>query len=79
MNSLFGPLGRDNCVYFYFLSILFFISFIIILLLFLFTIIKNPKYLNKQLVLNTIFGLIYTILPYYVNRLMYSICINSLR
>jgi hypothetical protein len=79
MNSLFGPLGRDNCVYFYFLSILFFISFIIILLLFLFTIIKNPKYLNKQLVLNTIFGLVYTILPYYVNRLMYSICVNSLR
>jgi hypothetical protein len=77
MNSLFGPLGREYCVYFYFLSILFFVMFATYLLMTVVNIVRNPKMVNGKMLLNSVFLLIYTLVPYYVNRLMYTMCVNS--
>jgi hypothetical protein len=79
MNTLFGPLGKVNCLYFYFLSILFFVIFIIILLNRVYKIIKQYKKLNSDFYITSIIILVYTLIPYYINRLMYSVCVNSLR
>ena len=79
MNNLFGPLGKEYCVYFYALSILFFISFVLSAGFILYKIVKNPKDLSGKFLLNSVFVLIYTLIPYYVNRLLYTMCINSVR
>ena len=79
MNSLFGPLGQEYCIYFYFLSIFFFVTFVGYFLITIVNIIRNPKIVNGQMLLNSALLLIYTLVPYYVNRLMYTMCINSVR
>ena len=77
MNTLFGPLGREYCSYFYFLSILFFVAFASYLIITIVNMIRNPKIVNGQMLLNSSLLLIYTLVPYYVNRLMYTMCLNS--
>ena len=79
MNSLFGPLGQEYCIYFYFLSIFFFVAFAAYFLITIVNIIRNPKIVNGQMLLNSALLLIYTLVPYYVNRLMYTMCVNSVR
>ena len=79
MNELFGPLGKEWCIYFYVLSIFFFASFIISAGFMLYKIAKNPKDLSVMFFFNSVFVLLYTLIPYYVNRLLYTMCMYSLR
>ena len=73
MNSLFGPLHKDYCNYYYVLSILWFIAFIgAILSLVLVTTFKKRGSIF-YLKLTAILGLFY-----FLNRLLHAMCVNSL-
>ncbi len=78
MNKLFGPLGKEYCVYFYLLTILFFLSFVISIIFTVLKIVKNPKIVNMKFLFSSSVLIMYTLIPYYVNRLMYTMCINSI-
>ena len=79
MDNLFGPLGKEFCIYYYVLSILSFISFIIATFFILFKIVKNPKSVNSDFLFKSGLIILYTIIPYYINRLLYTMCINSVK
>ena len=73
LNDLFGPLHLSYCRYFYVLSIFSFFSFVGCLLTCGYNLL-NKKKINVNLLLilaNSFFG-------YFVNRLLYSMCIGSL-
>ena len=80
MNKYFGPLNKDWCIYFYFLSIIFFVSFVISLVTILGVLLYKPSELfTFKFLFHTVLVLLYSIVPYFVNRLLYSMCTSSLR
>ena len=74
MDYIFGPLGAEYCNYFYFLSVLSFITFIMVLvsvLIHVFSSKKSVDYVQMVLISFQPF------LAYFVNRLFYTMCMNS--
>jgi len=73
IHDLFGPLPLNYCRYFYVLSIFSFISLVGCVLGCGYNMLNNKK-INVNLILvltNSFFG-------YFVNRLLYSMCVSSL-
>jgi hypothetical protein len=72
INSLFGSLSKDYCVYFYYLSILGFLFLLIVLITSIYIGITKNKGLNFYLKMLSIclgYGIFY-----FQNRLLYSMC-----
>lgn len=78
MNSYFGPLGKEYCTYFYVLSIIFGIGFVISLLSIGSFIVMNHKKVDAMFVANSIMVLFNAFLAYLVNRLLNTMCVKSL-
>ena len=76
--SIYGPLDKQSCIYFFVLTILFFITFIIIIISGLIFSIKNYKNINKIYIFRGILLLFNAFMAYFVNRLLYNMCIRSL-
>ena len=72
LESLFGPMGKDNCVVFQVVSVFSFIMFITILLLG----VLNAK--KHKSVLAFIGVITSPLAMYYIYRLFFSMCIGSL-
>ena len=75
MEYLFGPLDKGYCVYFYYLSIIFFAIFAISFFLVVVNLLSKKKsmsFTSIYLVLTQPF------LMYFINRLYYSMCVRSL-
>jgi hypothetical protein len=70
--DLFGPLSKDYCLYFYFLSIAGFVFFAFILIMTLIIGIRNKKGFNFYMKM-LVAALIYLVF-YFQNRLLYSMC-----
>ena len=77
MQDYFGPLGQEYCLYFYILSIIFFILFILSIIGVVGALSMNYKKLNTMFVLNSAFLILNTLLAYFVNRLLNTMCVNS--
>ena len=77
MQDFFGPLGQEFCLYFYILSIIFFILFILSIIGVVVALSMNYKKLNTMFVLNSAFLILNTLLAYFVNRLLNTMCVNS--
>ena len=77
MNGLFGPLSKNYCIYFYGMSILFFIFFIMAVFRIAMKLFKGSSKLDSNFYVNSVAVLFYTLLVYLLNRLMYTMCINS--
>ena len=75
-NDIFGPLSRKYCLYFYYLSVIGFIFFVLILVssLYIGITTKRDNVFFYQMMLAS---LGYIVL-YFQNRLLYSMCVNSL-
>lgn len=75
-DQLFGPLDRKYCLYFYYLSIfgLLLLVFLIISSLYIVLTSKNSGVFGFQM----IFAVLTYAIFYFQNRLMYSMCVNSL-
>ena len=77
VNAYFGPLNKDWCVYFQILSMFFLFMFVTSAILAVTLGIKNIKKLNFMTVLHAVALLGNTLLAYFVNRLLHTMCLNS--
>jgi len=78
LNDLFTPLDKKYCDYFYYLSVITYCFFIFMVLSLIWGLIFHYKKFDLYVCLNSISLIISTFLSYFVNRLMYSMCVKSL-
>jgi hypothetical protein len=78
MNAYFGPLNKQWCVYFLILSFIFFISLVVIIIGGIYHIITNRKKLDFKMISTGVIVLFNAWLSYFVNRLFYTMCNNSI-
>ena len=78
-NTFFSPLNKDACFYFYFLTVFFFIVMVIAVISGAIYIFKNPTKLSFNVIMHFILIIINFFVIYFVNRLYYSMCVNSLK
>ena len=78
MNTYFGPLDKSACVYFFILTVFFFLGLVFVLFYELYFIITNFKNLNFRVFTNTILVFFNLFVAYFINRLFYSMCTKSL-
>lgn len=76
MDKYFGPLPREYCVYFYILSIVFGISFVLSVISIAYFMITNIKKVNAMFIANSFFILLNTFLAYLANRLLHTMCVK---
>jgi hypothetical protein len=81
MESYFGPLNLkpEYCLYFYYVSVAFFIMFSLSSLGFLAYIMKNLKKVKTGYLVNSISLLLSTFISYFANRVLYTMCVTSLK
>ncbi len=77
MNYFFGPLPKQYCLYYYFLAIISGIIFVFTSLTFI-TVIMKSKKIKLNMWLRMFSTLISMFIGYFVSRLLYTMCINSL-
>lgn len=78
MNTYFGPLGKEYCIYFYVLSIIFGLTFVFSAISIASVIVMNRKKVDTMFVINSFFILFNTFLAYLANRIMNTMCVKSL-
>jgi hypothetical protein len=78
METYFGPLDKQSCVYFLFLSMIFFAILVFTIITELLFVIKNFKSLDFRTITSGVLLLFNAFIAYFVNRLLYTICSKSL-
>jgi hypothetical protein len=78
LNKYFGPLPEEYCVYFLALSVFFGILFFLGLIWLIYYVIAHYKKLNRLIIAQSIAMLINTLLAYFVNRLLNTMCVRSI-
>jgi hypothetical protein len=78
MQNYFSPLDKSACVYFFIITMIFFVLLVIALGTEILYLIKHFKDLNIKIISNGIILLFNIFLAYFVNRLLYSMCVKSL-
>ena len=78
MYNYFGPLPREYCAYFYFLSIMFGIMFVFSAVSIAYFMVMHFKKVNAMFVSNSLLVLINTFLAYIANRLLHTMCVKSI-
>ena len=78
MNTYFGPLGEEYCVYFYVLSIFFGIAFVLSVISVVVYMFTNVNKINMTFLIHTFFLLLNSFLAYLVNRLLHTMCMKSI-
>lgn len=79
LNAYFGPLGREYCLYFYFMSMFFFLLVVLGMIGIVVAAVKQPKKVDILFVANGVMLIFNALLAYYVNRLLNTMCMNSVR
>lgn len=79
MTTYFGPLGRDYCTYFYVMAILFFVFFIMSIVGVVSAIAMKGRKMDFMFMLNSSMLILNTLLAYFVNRLLYTMCKGSVK
>lgn len=78
ISNYFGPLDKSNCVYFLIICAIFFVALIFSFFANLFWLLKNHKQLDFRIFSGWVLMLFNIFIAYFVNRLLYSMCIKSL-
>jgi hypothetical protein len=78
LNTYFGPLPREYCLYFYILSIIFGFLFAASVLSITYFAIMHYNKVNLMFVVNSILAVFNTFLAYLANRLLYTMCVKSI-
>ena len=78
MNDYFGPLPREYCVYFYALSIIFGVIFVMSVISIVIFMVMHFKKVNMMFVINSLLILFNTFLAYLANRLLHTMCVKSI-
>ena len=79
MTTYFGPLSREYCTYFYLMSILFFGFFILSIIGVVSTVVMKGKKMDFMFILNSSMLILNTLLAYFVNRLLNTMCTGSVK
>lgn len=81
MNMYFGPLNLkpEYCLYFYYVSVVFFIMFALSSLGLLMYVAKNFKKVKGAYLINSLSLLLSTFISYFANRVLYTMCLSSLK
>ena len=75
LKTVFGPLDKNACVYFFFITVFFFVIFIVLFLGELFFIIRNYKYMTFQKLYEGGYSYLFNIfLVYLTNRILFTMC-----
>jgi ABC-type Fe3+ transport system permease subunit len=77
-SSIYGPLDKQACIYFSFMTVLFFVILVLTLITEIFFLIKNYKSFTRANIVSAILMIFNIFLAYFVNRLMYNMCNKSL-
>ena len=77
--DFFTPLSKDSCKYFYYISIIAGISLAITFCGAIFVVVTHFKKLDFLLLSSIGYILINSFIVYFLNRLLYSMCISSLK
>lgn len=73
-DRIVGPMGSDSCVYFYVVALLSFFLLVLSLLGLVLKLVKSPKSFQwVSLIIPLNAGLMY-----FVNRVLYNMCVGSL-
>ncbi len=78
MDTYFGPLPREYCAYFYFLSILFGILFVFSAISIGYFMVTRFRRVNAMFISNALLVLANTFLAYIANRLLHTMCVRSI-
>jgi hypothetical protein len=78
INTFFGPLNKDSCIYFLLLTVIFFSLLVFFLVIELLYIIKNYKNLNVRMFTSAILIFLNLFVGYFANRILYTMCSKSL-
>lgn len=78
MDQYFGPLPREYCVYFYALSIIFGVMFVLSAVSIAYFMITHIKKINTMFIVNSVFILLNFFLAYLANRLLHTMCVKSI-
>jgi len=78
LQTYFGPLPQKYCNYFYFLSLLFGIYFMVLFFTLGGYVLMNFGKIQLPILIQYFFMLISAFIVYFANRLMYTMCINSI-
>ena len=79
MTTYFGPLSREYCAYFYLMSIVFFAFFILSIIGVISAVIMKGKKTDFMFILNSSMLVLNTLLAYFVNRLLNTMCNGSIK
>jgi hypothetical protein len=81
MNLYFGPLNLkpEYCLYFYYVSVVFFILFALSFLGLLMYVGKNFKSIKAGYLVNSLSLLLSTFISYFANRVLYTMCVSSMK
>ncbi len=78
MDAYFGPLGKEYCVYFYVLSIIFGVTFVLSAISIGSFIVMHSKKVDSMFIANSFLILFNTFLAYLSNRLLNTMCVKTL-
>ena len=78
MNSFFGPLDKNSCVYFLLLTMFFFAMLVFSIVAEAIFLLKNFDKLNFRIFTSGLLLLFNAFIAYFVNRLLYTMCSKSL-
>lgn len=78
MLSFLSPLGRNYCAWWYILSLVNLIFIIIIIIGFLFSLFSKNKEIQKH-TYPMLYSLIAIVITYFQSRLLYGMCLGSLK
>jgi hypothetical protein len=76
--DIYGPLDKKACIYFSVLTIFFFVILVVAFIAQMFVLLKDFKHLTIFNIVGGIFMLFNIFIAYFVNRLLYNMCIRSL-
>ena len=75
-DSLMQPLGKDNCLLFYYLGLISFLFAVIAFVSLVITLFKSKKFDNTVTALTM--SVLSNLIMYYFSRIHYSICLSAL-
>ena len=78
MDAYFGPLGKEYCVYFYVLSIIFGVTFVLSAISIGSFIVMHSKKVDSMFIANSFLILFNSFLAYLSNRLLNTMCVMTL-
>jgi hypothetical protein len=76
LDAVFAPLDVEYCLYFYILMVFGFVVLVLAVVKFVYGLLLGKK---KESLSDSVFILAHSVLFYFVNRLLYTMCNNSLQ